>query len=97
MILYKFVDCSLEQHVRLTFNLLRITGVTILGEQNYWVFGPFHGPVFYKIENTTFRKEIQFPKRRVFYFVEYRTMVKVEKSSNSVCYTPSSEPVRIYY
>jgi hypothetical protein len=24
--------------------------------QNYWVFGPFHRPVFYKIENTTFRE-----------------------------------------
>jgi hypothetical protein len=30
-----------------------------------------------------------------FYFVEHRTMEKVQKPSNSVCYTPSSEPFRI--
>jgi hypothetical protein len=33
---------------------------------------------------------------RVFYSLEYRTMEKVQKPSNSVCYTPSSEPFRIY-
>jgi hypothetical protein len=37
------------------------------------------------------RKQIQFPKCRVFYFLEYRTMEKVQKPSNSECYTPSSE------
>jgi hypothetical protein len=30
------------------------------------------------------RKQIQFPKRRVFYSLEYRTMEKVPKPSNSV-------------
>jgi hypothetical protein len=40
------------------------------------------------------RKQIQFPKRRIFYFLEYRTMGKVHKPSNSVCYTASSEPFR---
>jgi hypothetical protein len=42
------------------------------------------------------RKQMQFPKRRVFYSLEYRTMNKVENPSNSVCYTLSSEPFRIY-
>jgi hypothetical protein len=31
-----------------------------------------------------------------FYSLECRTMEKVQKRSNSVCYTPSSEPFRIY-
>jgi hypothetical protein len=35
-------------------------------------------------------------KRRVFYSLEYRMMEKVQKPSNFVCYTPSSEPCRIY-
>jgi hypothetical protein len=30
------------------------------------------------------RKEIQFPKRRVFYLLNYRTMEEVQKPSNSV-------------
>jgi hypothetical protein len=42
------------------------------------------------------RKQFQFPKRRVFYFIENRTIEKAQKPSNSVCYTPSSEPFRIY-
>jgi hypothetical protein len=29
--------------------------------------------------------------------LEYRTMEKVQKPSNSECYTPSSEPFRIYW
>jgi hypothetical protein len=29
-------------------------------------------------------------------FLEYQTMDKVQKHSNSECYTPSSEPIRIY-
>jgi hypothetical protein len=29
-------------------------------------------------------------------FLEYRMMDKVQEPSNSVCYTPSSEPFRIY-
>jgi hypothetical protein len=37
-----------------------------------------------------------FPKRRVFYTLEYRTMENVQNPSNSMCYTPSSEPFRIY-
>jgi hypothetical protein len=42
------------------------------------------------------RKQIQFPKRRVFCSLEYRTMDKVQKPSNSVCHPPLSEPFRIY-
>jgi hypothetical protein len=34
--------------------------------------------------------------RRVFCFLDYRTMEKVQNPSNSVCYTLSSEPFRIY-
>jgi hypothetical protein len=44
--------------------------------------------------NTLLRKQIQFPKRRVFCFLECRTMEKVQKPSNSVCNTPSSDPLR---
>jgi hypothetical protein len=43
------------------------------------------------------RKQIQFPKRCVFSFLEYRTMLKVQEPSNSVCCTPSSDPFRIYF
>jgi hypothetical protein len=42
------------------------------------------------------RKQIQFPKRCVFYFLEYRTMDEVRKPSYSEYYTPSSEHFRIY-
>jgi hypothetical protein len=31
-----------------------------------------------------------------FYYQEHRTMEKVQKPSNSVYYTPSSEPYKIY-
>jgi hypothetical protein len=54
-----------------------------------------HRPDFYKPENT-FRKQIQFPKRCVLWFVEIRTMDKVQKLSSNECYTPSSEPLRMY-
>jgi hypothetical protein len=40
------------------------------------------------------RKQIQFPKRCVFWFVEIRTMDEVQKPSSNECYTPSSEPFR---
>jgi hypothetical protein len=43
------------------------------------------------------RKQIQLPKRRAFPPPEYRTMEKVQKPSNSMCYTESSEPFRIYF
>jgi hypothetical protein len=39
---------------------------------------------------------MQFPKRRIFYFLEHRTMGKDQNPSNVVCYTSSSEPFRIY-
>jgi hypothetical protein len=42
------------------------------------------------------RKQIQLPKHLVFCFLEYRAMEKVQKPSKSECYTPSSEPLRIY-
>jgi hypothetical protein len=38
----------------------------VFNTQNYWVLDFLHRPVFQKIKNTTFRKEMQFPKRRVF-------------------------------
>jgi hypothetical protein len=56
----------------------------------------FHRPIFQKIENTTFRKLDLFPKRRVFYLLEYRTMENIQKPSNYVWYTPWSEHFRIY-
>jgi hypothetical protein len=31
---------------------------------------------------------MQFPKRRVFYFLDYGMMEKVHKPSNYMCYTP---------
>jgi hypothetical protein len=40
-------------------------------------------------------KEIHFPKHRVFYSLEYRTMEKVPTPSNSERYTPLSEPFGI--
>jgi hypothetical protein len=36
-------------------------------------------------------------KMSCFYSLEYRMMEKVQEPSNSECYTPSSEPFRIYY
>jgi hypothetical protein len=42
-----------------------------LQPQNYWVFG---FPLL-----TRRRTQIHFPKRRVFYFLEHRTMEKVQK------------------
>jgi hypothetical protein len=39
-------------------------------------------------------KQIQFPTRYVFQYLEFRTMDKVHKRSNSDCYKPSSEPCR---
>jgi hypothetical protein len=38
----------------------------------------------------------QFMKCHVFYFLDYWTMEKVQETSNSECYTPTSEPFRIY-
>jgi hypothetical protein len=40
--------------------------------------------------------KIEFPKCCVFQFLEYWTMDKVQKPSNSECYTPSSEPLKIH-
>jgi hypothetical protein len=44
-----------------------------------------------KLENKTFRKPDLFPSSG-----QYWTMDKVQKPINSECYTPSSEPIRIY-
>jgi hypothetical protein len=55
-----------------------------------------HRPDFHKPENTTFRKLDLFPKRCVFWFVEIQMMDKVQKLSSNECYTPSSEPFRMY-
>jgi hypothetical protein len=38
------------------------------------------------------RANLQFPKRCVFYFLEYQKVDRVQKPCNSECYTPSSEP-----
>jgi hypothetical protein len=62
--------------------------------QNYRDFGLF--PSSGILENRTFRKQIQSPKRHVFYFLENGTIEKVQKAFNSVCYTPSSEPFGLY-
>jgi hypothetical protein len=43
----------------------------VYNTENYWVLGFFHRQVF------------QFPKRRVFCFLEYGTMEKATKPSNS--------------
>jgi hypothetical protein len=45
-----------------------------------------HRPDFYAPENTTFRKLYLFPKRCVFWFVEIRTLDKVQKFS-TFCYS----------
>jgi hypothetical protein len=37
---------------------------------------------------------LDFFRRPIFLTLEYRTMEKVQKPSNSECYTPSSEPFR---
>jgi hypothetical protein len=37
------------------------------------------------------RKQIQFPKRRIFQYLEFRTMDEVHKRSDSECYKPPSE------
>jgi hypothetical protein len=67
--------------------LLRITG-----------FLDFvHCPVFYKLENTAFRKVDLFLSSgggSVFWFLEYWMMDKVQKPSNSEYYTPSTELFR---
>jgi hypothetical protein len=64
--------------------------------QNYWVFGLFplcrilgnrrhevseNGSVSVFLSHL---KQIQFPKRRVFYYLKFRTTEKVENPSNSV-------------
>jgi hypothetical protein len=41
-------------------------------------------------------KRFSFPNSFFSSFLEYRTMNRVEKPSNSECYTSSSEPFRIY-
>jgi hypothetical protein len=68
----------------------------------------FHHPVFQKIENTTFQKldvflirwrgENRSSFRNVVFFIIYNTR-RWKKSKNPVilCYTPSSEPFRIYF
>jgi hypothetical protein len=53
------------------------------------------GPIE-KITFTWRRKQIQFPKRSLFTPKKTGRYKKVHKASNSVCYTPSSEPYAIY-
>jgi hypothetical protein len=48
----------------------------VYNTQNYWGSDFFHCPILYKVKNTTFRE--LFPKRRVFYFVEYGRLKKSE-------------------
>jgi hypothetical protein len=78
--------------------ILRITGF----------LDSVHRPVFSKLENTTFRKPHLFPSSDdggetpiLFGPLQranrnHRTTLKAQKPSNSECYTPSSEPFRIY-
>jgi hypothetical protein len=56
------------------------------------------GPNRVGVPLTWGRKQIQFPKRRVFIFKFFRirTMDEVRKPFNSMCYTPSSEPYKTY-
>jgi hypothetical protein len=57
-----------------------------------------NGPIREGISPFTWgQKQIQLPKRCILQFFEYRTMGKVQKPSNSECYTPSSEPFKIYF
>jgi hypothetical protein len=42
------------------------------------------------------RKQIQYPKRCFLLYLEFLTMDKDQKPSNSECYTPSSERFRFY-
>jgi hypothetical protein len=49
------------------------------------------------IERAKRHSQFQFPKSCVLRFSECRTMDKVQETSNSHCYTPSSEPFRIYW
>jgi hypothetical protein len=74
--------------------------------QDYWVFelcpvievSSLNGPNRVGVFPLTWgRKQTQIPKPCVLlWFLEYRTMDKVQKPSNPECYTPSSEPFRIY-
>jgi hypothetical protein len=42
------------------------------------------------------RKQIQFAKRYVFWYLEFRTMDRVQKASNSEYYTPLSDIFKFY-
>jgi hypothetical protein len=71
--------------------------------QSYWVFGLFPSYGVLGSRNKTFRKLNLFPSsadagsRHLFSWApQIETMEKVQKPSNSVCYTPSSEPYKIY-
>jgi hypothetical protein len=63
--------------------------------QNYWVsrLRPSSGILNTRKHNVT----DLFPKRCVFLYLKFRTMDKVQKSSNSERYTPSSESFRLYF
>jgi hypothetical protein len=76
--------------------------------QNYWVFGPFPSPTIletrkHNVSETgcffhpQVRGETPVPETSCFYFLEYWAVDKVQRLSNSECYTPSSEPFRIYH
>jgi hypothetical protein len=58
------------------------------GKESFWFFCRVGAPLPWG------RKQIRFPKRCVFLFVEIPTMDKVQKPSSNECYTPSSEPFR---
>jgi hypothetical protein len=65
--------------------------------QNYWFFGfcPSSGILETRKHNVSETDPVS-KTLFFFYFLQYWTMDKVQRPSNSECYTPSSEPFRIY-
>jgi hypothetical protein len=59
---------------------------------NHWIKGPNSVGVFFPF---TWGRKHPLSETSCFYSLEYRTMEKVQKPSNSVCYRPPSEPFRI--
>jgi hypothetical protein len=54
--------------------------------------GPIRVGVFLPLPEDGNRSSVQLPKRLFSSYLEFRTIGKVQKPSDSECYTPSSEP-----